>query len=89
VEFEIDGTFYIPHLVETGQGDQIGLCQKIAQHVAHTIFIKVNSQLLPWAKVVKKWPTYVIFNRYQILLPKENNCPIGDNSPHLVTLFST
>jgi hypothetical protein len=43
----------------------------------HTFIAENNSQ--------KIWATSIILEK----MPKENNCPIGEHSPNLVTLVGT
>jgi hypothetical protein len=46
-------------------------------------FAKINTQLFPTIKSIQnKTVTSEIFKK----LPKENNNPLGENSPNLVTL---
>jgi hypothetical protein len=61
-------------------------CEKVAQNIAQTIFCQ---NLYITGAVEKRSPdtrvTSVIFKP----LPKENNHPLGEFSPNLVTLYMT
>jgi hypothetical protein len=52
----------------------------------NSFFGKVNIKHLPWIKVEKNFGLLLYFSKN---LHKENNRPIGENSPNLVTLFGT
>jgi hypothetical protein len=61
-----------------------GVCEKVAQNVAQPIFCQ-NEYIT--GTVEKSSPTIcatsVVFNK----LAKENNRPVGENLPNLVTLM--
>jgi hypothetical protein len=51
--------------------------EKIGQNIARPFFVKINTEHLSRKKVAQKIATSVIFKK----LPKENNRPMGENSP--------
>jgi hypothetical protein len=54
------------------------VCEKVAQHAAQPIFVKINTQLMRGEKSSGS----VIFEK----LPNLNNHPMDEKSPNLVTL---
>jgi hypothetical protein len=54
-----------------------------AQNVAQPILAKLIHTWLHWRKVVHKFALFLTFSKK---LPNENNHPISENSPNLVTL---
>jgi hypothetical protein len=58
--------------------------KKIAQNVAQPVFQNWRITRIVEKSSQRIWPTSEILNK----LPKINNCPIGENSPNLVTLLS-
>jgi hypothetical protein len=52
----------------------------------YDILSKMKTSLLPWKNVARQLDNVCTF---QINIPKVNNRPIGENSPNLVTRFST
>jgi hypothetical protein len=75
----------VPTIVPENQGDRMSLPKTITQNVAQTFFVANNTNLLLWKKVTPKiWPSFVVKK-----IPKEKNHPIGQKSPHLVTLLQT
>jgi hypothetical protein len=45
-----------------------------------SLFVKFNAQLFPWKRVTQ------LLLQFSKKLPKEKNCPMGENSPNLATL---
>jgi hypothetical protein len=62
------------------------VCEKIAQNVAQSFICQNLYITLPDEKEVKNFGLQLKISRK---LPKENNHPIGLNSPILVTLIET
>jgi hypothetical protein len=65
------------------QGDQMSSC-KICQNVTKPIFANLtiyNIDIFPWRKSSQTFGYFC-----HLKTPKENNIPIGENSPNLVTL---
>jgi hypothetical protein len=67
------------------QCDQMRLWKKCPKCCPNQFFVNINKQLLPLFKEIRIfWISFVIVKK----VPKENNRPIRENSPNLVTLLT-
>jgi hypothetical protein len=82
--------YYVSNRIQTSlflclihnQGDQMSLWK----NRPNPIFFKIDTELLMKNKVAQKFGIFVQFSKTP---PSRNNHPLGENSPILVTLFTT